>query len=384
MSVSAGETLSRKLAVEIVGFLYRSMLDREPDPAGLAYYVDWLESGHGSIDEIERAFANSPEYMASADSDRLSQGHAIGEDDLLAKYLQFPGGASAYLLLPAASADPIVTAYRRGEMPNNYMLDLLLQFSTAGDKVVDLGCHVGSFSIGAAAMGRKVLAVDAAQNHVDWVGQSAKLNGFRDVATCCAAIAADFGKRRFLSNGLYGRLDYAGDAAYTTEVPARPLAAILTAFAFEKLRFLKMDIEGGEMDALVSGANMLRAFQPAILFESNAASLKEAGYSVPVIRQTLEELGYRTFRVEGDALIYAPPDQIQPEIWVDLIALGTKDQALIQSRIRWQWDRQDILERCGQWSKMADPSVRQFLREQIVLHGMEGDISGEAAVSLGL
>ena len=49
---------------EFVDLLYRSALDREPDPEGRAFWVSSLESGAADRDDVVLAFSESPEHVA--------------------------------------------------------------------------------------------------------------------------------------------------------------------------------------------------------------------------------------------------------------------------------------------------------------------------------
>src|SRR5262245_56167421 len=81
-------------------------------------------------------------------------------------------------LLPTASDDPLVSAYLRGDTINEHLVELLRQVVPRPGAVLDLGCHVGIFSIAAAALGHRVVAVDASAMHTDLVRASAEVNGF--------------------------------------------------------------------------------------------------------------------------------------------------------------------------------------------------------------
>src|SRR5258708_6724480 len=54
---------------------------------------------------------------------------------------------------------------------------------TPGAKVLDLGCHLGTFSLPAAALGADVLSVDASARHTHLLGLAARRNGFSSLST---------------------------------------------------------------------------------------------------------------------------------------------------------------------------------------------------------
>jgi len=299
--------------------------------------------------------------------------------DLVCKWFEFPEGAAAFLVLPAASSDPVVAEYLAGQPVNAYMLDILALTTLPGDQVVDLGCHVGTFSIGAAAMGRNVVAVDASPFHIKLVGHSRDINRLAGVRLFHAAIALTEGVVRFTENGLFGAIDFAGTNTSAVEVPARGLGTILAQAATGPVRFLKMDIEGAEVDAVLTGLDILRRDRPVIWYESNGPTLLQAGRSVVELRRLLEAEDYRTYRVEGERWVYAPPDQIQPEAWVDVLALSAADRQLYASRIDETWGAAAVLEKCRVWADLPYPSTRVHLRGEIGTRVFDPAIAGEMA-----
>ncbi len=72
--------------------------------------------------------------------------------------------------------------------------------------------------------------------------------------------------------------------------------------------------------------------------------------SVGDLRRLIEALGYRVFCIEGDRWVYAPPDQLRPECWVDMLALGRRDQRGWTARIDQKWEPRDILRKCREWA----------------------------------
>ena len=68
--------------------------------------------------------------------------------------VQLDGGARFELSYDAGSDDPIVRGYLEGYRPNQELIDYLPVFTKPGDCVLDLGAHIGTFSLSAAAMGR--------------------------------------------------------------------------------------------------------------------------------------------------------------------------------------------------------------------------------------
>jgi FkbM family methyltransferase len=276
----------------------------------------------------------------------------------------FPQGAKALMALPLGTPDPIVNEYLKGASPNEYMLDVMLQTTLPGDQVLDLGCHVGTFAVGAAALSRAVVAVDASPFHVGLVEQSRFANQFKDLHAHWIAIDATHDSVRLMEIGIYSHVDRAGDARAIT-VPATTLDAFAEQHIRGRVAFLKMDIEGAEIDVLRSGKKLLTSSRPVVLFESNGMTLNEAGSSVDELRSAFEALGFKVFRIEGDRWVHAPVGQPQPEAWVDMLALSDAHQAQWADRIVWQWSPEAVYERSVGWAALPYKNTREYLLAEL-------------------
>lgn len=347
------------------------------DRGGLARHAASLAKT-GPIKNVARYLMRSTDVRLRQRAGEAGRAYAMAED-LVCKWQTYPGDASAFLVLPARTDDPIVEAYLRGETPNRYMAEVLDETTAQGDRVVDLGCHVGTFSVAAAAMGRKVTAVDASARHVALVRHSRDLNHFANLEIHHAAISRRAGTVSFLENGLFGAIDFSDSDASAVGVQACGVDDLIREQAGAPVRFLKMDIEGAEYDALVTGNRLLSEDKPIILYESNGPTLNISGHSVQEVREKLESLGYRVFRMEGDRWIYSPPEQVQPEAWVDMLALGESDQTRWASRIEWQWQPKAILRKCQEWAALPYGNTRDHLlaeiRQRVFDPAIDDDIS---------
>src|SRR5690348_9619937 len=280
--------------------------------------------------------------------------------------ISVPGANHVEIALPVDSTDPVVSAYRNGEALNGYLTEWLRRFSHSGDFVLDLGCHVGTTSIPAAALGRRVLAVDASTLHVDGVRLAAARNGFDNLRVERCAVAASEGQLAFLENGLWGRVMPGAAATDGSQwVPARRADSLLEAHGWEQVDFVKIDIEGSELAAIVSLGRYLDAERaPVIVYESNGMTFELFGYSIAHIRARLEALGYETYRFEPEGLVYCPPHELQPEAWLDVVALPARWRRGEAPLMR-TWARGAMVERCLTWGGNEHRNVRQYLHRAL-------------------
>jgi FkbM family methyltransferase len=270
------------------------------------------------------------------------------------------------LLLPEDSDDPVVQAYLRGERLNDYLVDLMRRLLPRHGLVLDLGCHVGTFALAAAAMGHRVIAVDASPIHVELVRRSAEANGFDELTVIHAAVSDTPGTVRFHEAGLFGTVVEEGDDAL--EVPADTVAGLLARAGrhVSEVGLMKMDVEGSELRALAGAAEgFASADAPPIVYESNAMTAAKFGYSIDGIRSALEVLGYRTYRRAGKAIHPCPSLEPQPEAWVDLMALKPPHVRTLGLRVAEPLDDDGLVGLFEQWAAEPHANVRAYVAREM-------------------
>ena len=83
--------------------------------------------------------------------------------------------------------DPISLDLASGVSPPAYdrLLQLLQTIVPVGGRVLDLGAHIGTFSLAVAALGYEVLAVEASHRNTDVLQASIEANEFRQIPSPC-------------------------------------------------------------------------------------------------------------------------------------------------------------------------------------------------------
>jgi FkbM family methyltransferase len=169
-----------------------------------------------------------------------------------------------------------------------------------GDVVVDVGAHVGFFTLLAARLvgpGGHVRAFEPVPTNFDALDRNLSMNGYTWVSTLRAAVSDAPGT---VSLGLdQARLvgtstaDFSvGGALSSIEAPAVTLDHVVG--ADERVRLLKIDAEGHEPQVLAGAAAILERSPPdAILFEVNATRLAGQGALAEDIFEPLAAHGYR-------------------------------------------------------------------------------------------
>jgi FkbM family methyltransferase len=182
-------------------------------------------------------------------------------------------------------------------------LRLWSSLAEPGLSVVDVGAHVGVFTLFAArgvGPGGHVWAVEPNPQSFRYLGRNVRKNGFGNVTTVQAAASDQPGTAvlRVL----------AGDRTQSSVVDlGQPLDnrfEVVTArlddlVGARVVDLMKIDTEGNELSVL-QGAPRLLATLRALIVECNGAALRAAGSSPGDLTSTLEREGFVAYAVDED------------------------------------------------------------------------------------
>lgn len=176
-----------------------------------------------------------------------------------------------------------------------------------GDCFVDVGANIGHYSLLASACvgseGR-VVAIEAAQDIHGLLDRHVTLNGRRNIRTVQCAAAAERGVVK-LYHGHSGNIGktttIAGDGV-ATDVRAVPLAEILAADEIARIRIIKVDVEGAELQVLRGLAPLLPALRDdaEIVMEVSPNLMPDPERSRDEIFATMRAHGYWAYVLEND------------------------------------------------------------------------------------
>lgn len=220
--------------------------------------------------------------------------------------------------------DPICRALAYGhDLPNQSLMALMVEMTRPNDLVVDVGAHVGMFTLTAAASGRRVLAIEASRRNYGMLEKSIALNGFSDRIRLVHAAASNCsGQLSFEERGPFGGVAEAGTPGASV-VSAIRLGDLL-AETEAPLGFVKMDVEGFEVEAIEGLTDWLINSQdsPPILYESHLLAQLDRGRSVSYLRQVFARMGYSYHYAIHDHGQFVPIalDEAQPVIVGECLA----------------------------------------------------------------
>lgn len=264
------------------------------------------------------------------------------------------------------SADPIADALLGGQFPSDAVKELWLHLLSGGGptrpKVIDVGAHLGTFSLPAAAAGADVIAIEASSANAALLTLAARANGFHNLKVVRAVAAGGPGTAPFVALGPYGHVaseaELAAGAGTQKSVSTVALDDLVDAQGWGSPDLVKIDVEGSELDVLGGMASLLdRTISPAIFIEANAHMLAHYGRAPRDVLQKLEEHEFTTYLIDTSApgvLIPVTPDDIQTECVADYLAFKAMPD-LGSWRIRSPLDREELVERVIRTTRTTDP-----------------------------
>ncbi len=135
-----------------------------------------------------------------------------------------------------------------------------------GDVVIDVGCHIGSYSIPALNAGAVVYAVDPDESRLAelrrlWDGDQSRL------ITVCEALAEPGGYTPEFRDALdvadFTDFHAPADALFST------LDELVTRYNLTRVDWVKIDVEGAELGVLLGGVGLLAGLHPKLLIEAH-------------------------------------------------------------------------------------------------------------------
>jgi FkbM family methyltransferase len=261
--------------------------------------------------------------------------------------------------------------------------------------VLDLGGHLGTFSLAAAALGCRVLCVEAAPQNVRLLRASVERNGFDQLLVVHGAATDHEGMLEFLPSGPWGTVANPSVARSPSliqanwlapvSVPALTVDALLSRLGWERVDVVKLDVEGSEPAALRGMTGLLsRPDAPILLYESNALALPFFGETPSSLTATLRQFGYRSYAIEPGQLVPTQLDAFQPENAINCLAMKGQVPLLAGWRVGEPRSREKLLQRllAESWSPHAQARAyfARFLAEADAT--LQADLRAQSALRM--
>ena len=205
------------------------------------------------------------------------------------KNVDYLGASYTFDVSYQESNDPVIKALLKGDLfgfPNAIQVD---RFTREQNKstIIDCGCHIGTFAIPMNDMGRRVLCIDGNKDNIACLNETIKQDRFNEIETFCEILDKQIRSCNFLSSGPFGRILHDGDNK-------RSMSNTIDNMFHEEndLSFIKYDLEGGEIDAILGYEKVIKKYRPGLLVEVNQHCQEENNKSVYELFELIEDFGY--------------------------------------------------------------------------------------------
>ncbi len=219
--------------------------------------------------------------------------------------------------------DAITNAIISGTFGIPYHYQMLFDIASAKGKVIDLGAHIGTFSLFAAVNEYDVISIEASPINVAFLKESVRINKFNNLKIISAAVSDHAGTLQFMQSGPYGAIaNPLVNNRETISIPAVTVDMILDKEGWDRVDFIKMDIEGSEVAAIQGMPQLLSNLDsPAILYESNGFTLSFFDMTPQILTSILESFGYNCYLILPGELISMTSHDLQLECVSDCLAI---------------------------------------------------------------
>lgn len=185
--------------------------------------------------------------------------------------------------------------------------NIFAQHLQAGDVFYDIGANVGFFTIIASKLvgnTGKVYAFEPGKGNANSIRHNARLNDFNQIEVIEKAVSNTSGEGQLLLAKYSG-----GHALATADAPPDlagevtiDLVSIDDLIAQNRItppNFVKVDVEGAELDVLKGMSETIKTYQPTIIYEVDDSD--RAGYERKYreLADFLESLNYQVTQIEN-------------------------------------------------------------------------------------
>ncbi|HYI10649.1 MAG TPA: FkbM family methyltransferase [Thermoanaerobaculia bacterium] len=176
-----------------------------------------------------------------------------------------------------------------------------------GDVVYDIGANAGFFTLLASRLtGPRgtVYAFEPLPRNIDYLQRHVAVNHAANVRVLPIAVSSSTGVAHFdtASNAAMGRIKDEG----VLEVQTESLDALVASGRVIPPRFMKIDVEGAELEVLHGAATLLQRHHPKMLLSTHGvriherccALLEEWGYALRFVRDGTDDGQYTVVAVQ--------------------------------------------------------------------------------------
>jgi len=267
-------------------------------------YKDSLQYAKSENSKLKRAFYNFKKFGFSYISYNMSKFGVPGHFGSIRSKLFF----GRKMIWPASDINAdVFSMYSILPHKSERKLTLWIMKNLDDSEIFyDIGAHFGYYT----ALSEKILtngeshAFEANNKLCKYLNRN--FSSSKNVHILCAAVADSVGKVDFYDatetedSSASSRFDLSGLRISPSKVVAITLDEYIR-IGNKAPTTIKLDIEGGEYDAICGALNLIKKYRPRIIMEVWGGEMGRK-YSAKAIKK-LQELGYKAFLLESDGTI---------------------------------------------------------------------------------
>ena len=201
------------------------------------------------------------------------------------------------------------------------LTNLIRRTLQPGHTFIDIGAHVGYYTVMAGTLvgaGGSVHSFEPIPEIYSRLQENVALNRLNNVRANEAAICDKDGDLEIFlpkagNTGTGSIVRQPNSSETSIRCPAMTLDSYVRREAIERIRLIKLDIEGGELCALHGMKGLLSSPQPPdVICEAVPVLLERAGTTCEEILRFMDQLGYRA-RIITDKRLVDPGDRTSPK-----------------------------------------------------------------------
>lgn len=192
------------------------------------------------------------------------------------------------------------------------LIDYISEYLKAGDVFIDIGANIGLFSLNASKIvgnRGKVVAFEAFSSNFKQFKNNILINNFKNIISENKAISNQNSTIEILYNEEDHNIGMASaflkDFTSKEIVESTTLDEYASTHNISKIDLIKIDIEGGEYNAILGMAKILTNSKPRVIMEINHQTLQDSGHTEKEIIDLFSQFSYRIIKkLSNDAQSY--------------------------------------------------------------------------------
>jgi FkbM family methyltransferase len=193
----------------------------------------------------------------------------------------------------------------------------LEQVLKPGDTFIDIGAHIGYYSLLAAILvgdSGRVISIEPDSVNVNWIQEHIALNQFSQMQVIPTVLGAETKEVEFFFNsdndgghalwdvGMHSHNTISRDRPQILTLPMTTLDEVLRNQSLTGIKLIKIDAEGAEYQVLQGALQTISTYQvPYIICEINRFALEKMGTHEKQVRDLMTSLNYSPYLLRNEA-----------------------------------------------------------------------------------